>query len=184
MEAEGAPITDAEFEASFGQRNEAFLGAWLGPDAGAERIRHVAEAKEALYRELVEREGIDLLPGARAWVESLRAAGWRQAIASSAPRRNVEAVEAAVGLADLVDGVVAAEDVRDGKPAPEVFLTAATRLDVPVSRCVVVEDAAAGIEAARRAGMRSVGVRGAAGDVTVESLMELPTDTFEELLDG
>lgn len=184
MEAEGAPITEAEFEASFGQRNEAFLGAWLGPDASAARVRRVAETKEALYRQLVAREGIDLLPGVREWVASLRAAGWRQAIASSAPRRNVEAVEAAVGLVDLIDVAVAAEDVRDGKPAPEVFLTAAARLDVPAARCVVVEDAAAGIEAARRAGMRSVGVRGAAGDVTAESLTELPADTFEELLDG
>lgn len=184
MEAEGAPITEAEFEASFGQRNEAFLGAWLGPDASAARVRRVAETKEALYRQLVEWEGIDPLPGAREWVASLRAAGWRQAIASSAPRRNVEAVEAALGFADLIDVAVAAEDVRDGKPAPEVFLTAAARLDVPASRCVVVEDAAAGIEAARRAGMRSVGVRGAAGDVTTESLSELPADTFEELLDG
>lgn len=184
MKAAGAPITESAFEASFGQRNEAFLGKWLGPDADAERIRRVADVKEAHYRELLGREGIGPLPGAREWVDALHVAGWRQAIASSAPRANVEAVEAALGFTALIDVVVAAEDVREGKPVPEVFLTAASRLEVPPSRCVVVEDAWAGIEAARRAGMRSIGVGGAPGDVAVESLTELPADAFEELLRG
>ena len=80
---------------------------------------------------------------------------------------------------------MAAEDVRAGKPDPEVFLVSAARLGVAPARAVVVEDAAAGIEAARRAGMRSVGA-GAAGldtaEVVVASLADLPADTFERLV--
>jgi len=72
-----------------------------------------------------------------------------------------------------------------GKPAPDVFLAAAARLEVPAPRCVVVEDAAAGVEAARRAGMRNIGI-GSAGfapaDVIVASLDQLPADTFDRLL--
>jgi beta-phosphoglucomutase-like phosphatase (HAD superfamily) len=83
----------------------------------------------------------------------------------------------AMGMARAFQATVAAEDVVRGKPDPEVFLTAAARLGVPPPCCIVVEDAAAGIEAARRAGMRSVGVtHGRAeldADVVVRSLAEL-----------
>jgi beta-phosphoglucomutase-like phosphatase (HAD superfamily) len=91
----------------------------------------------------------------------------------------------ALALADTVDAVVSAEDVARGKPEPDVFLAAAARLGVPSSRCIVVEDAAAGIEAARRAGMRTVGVgvdRVLAADVSVRSLADLADDTFDRLI--
>ena len=79
----------------------------------------------------------------------------------------------------------AAEDVRAGKPDPEIFLRAADRLATAPSRCIVVEDAAAGIEAARRAGMRSIGVSPAgdlAADLAVKSLADLPKSAFRRLL--
>jgi beta-phosphoglucomutase len=124
------------------------------------------------------------LPGAREWVERLAAAGWLQAIASSAPRANVEAVVRALGIGRWLGALVAAEDVHQGKPDPEVFLVGAVRLGVEPARAVVVEDAAAGIAAARRAGMPSVGVgRGCeAADVTVFSLADLPPGTFDRLV--
>jgi HAD superfamily hydrolase (TIGR01509 family) len=186
MEEEGAPITEAEFLRTFGQRNDAILGAWFGPNADPDRIRRVGDAKESRYRALVEADGIAALPGAAEWVGALHAGGWLQAIASSAPRLNVEAVRRALDFSAVMEAVVGAEDVSAGKPDPEVFLTAAARLGVPPGRCVVVEDAAAGIEAARRAGMRSIGVGGAAAtgaDVVVESLAALPAGAFDRLLD-
>jgi HAD superfamily hydrolase (TIGR01509 family) len=181
----GVVVTEAQFLASFGQRNDAILGSWLGPDADPEQVVRVGEEKEARYRALVEAQGVVPLPGAAEWVESLHRAGWDQAIASSAPRLNVEVMHRALGFTGLIDVLVAAEDVRNGKPDPEVFLTAAKRLGVPPGRCVVVEDAEAGIEAARRGGMASVGVGGgdvAAANVVVASLADLPGDTFLQLL--
>jgi beta-phosphoglucomutase-like phosphatase (HAD superfamily) len=66
-----------------------------------------------------------------------------------------------------------------------VFLTAAARLGVPALRCIVVEDVEHGIDAARRAGMRTIGVGGvAAGDLAVTSLADLPADAFDRLLGG
>ena len=62
------------------------------------------------------------------------------------------------GFEGLFDAYSTGEDVRRGKPDPEVFLIAARRLGVPPERCVVLEDAPAGIEAARAAGMGSIGV--------------------------
>ena len=185
MAREGVPITRAHFQATFGQRNDSILPHWLGADAPAERIQRVGDAKEALYRELVEREGITPLAGAAEWVARLKAAGWRQAIASSAPRLNVEAILRALHFDGAIAAVTASEDVHRGKPDPEVFLVAAAKLGVEPARCVVVEDAPQGIEAARRAGMRSIGVsrKGElAADIYVESLEDLPADAFERLV--
>src|SRR5581483_652479 len=92
MEHEGVPITHEHFVATFGQRNDVILPHWLGADAPAERIARVGDAKEALYRDLVRSGGITPLPGAAEWVRRLHADGWRQAIASSAPRANVETI--------------------------------------------------------------------------------------------
>jgi beta-phosphoglucomutase-like phosphatase (HAD superfamily) len=81
---------------------------------------------------------------------------------------------------------VAAEDVARGKPDPQVFLLAAERLGVPPSHSIVVEDGRAGIEGARRAGMRSVGLArnggGLAADIVVRSFTDLAGDAFERLL--
>ncbi len=183
---EGVHITKADFLASFGQRNDAILRRWLGEAADSARIRRVGDAKEASYRALIAAEGIAALPGAAEWVRRLHDEGWLQAIASSAPRLNVEVVRRALGFEGLIETFVAAEDVHRGKPDPEVFLAAAAHLQVLPSRCVVVEDAAAGIEAARRAGMRCIGVGDVAiagADVHVRSLADLPPRAFEDLID-
>ncbi len=185
LAADGAAVTEAQFLATFGRRNDEILKLWLGPAATAERRARVADAKEVAYRRMVEEEGLDPLPGVREWVGRLHAAGWRQAVASSAPRLNVVVVLRVLGLAGGFEVLVTAEDVRQGKPEPEVFLTAAARLNVPPGRCVVIEDAEHGIEAARRAGMRSIGVGGVgAGDLVARSLADLAPGAFEKLLAG
>lgn len=185
LSEEGVHITEADFRATFGQRNDTILKAWLGPDASQDRVQRVGDMKEARYRALLTEGGINPLAGAAEWVAALHAAGWRQAIASSAPKLNVEAVCGALAFTDLIEAVVGAEDVRAGKPDPEVFLTAAARLDVPPELCIVVEDAEAGVEAARRAGMRSIGVGGGAvqaADWVIPSLADLSKDAFDRLV--
>ena len=187
MAAEGRPITRDQFVVTFGQRNDSILPHWLGADATPDRIRHVGDAKEALYRKLVRDSGIAALPGAAEWVRRLHQEEWRQAVASSAPRANIEVVLEVIGLAGLFQAVVSAEDVTVGKPDPQVFLTAASRLGAAPTECVVVEDAVAGVEAARRARMRSIGVsrKGSLpADVAVRSLAELPPDVFTKLVAG
>jgi beta-phosphoglucomutase len=185
MRAEGVVITYEQFLESFGQKNDRILAAWVGADAPADRVQRIGDAKEALYRDLAHREGVTLLPGALDWVRRLHSEGWAQAIASSAPCANVEVVLRVAGIADLIDAVVSAEDVTAGKPDPQVFLIAAARVGVGPARCVVVEDAAAGVEAGRRAGMKTIGVHADAvlsADVYVRSLAELEPDAFDPLL--
>jgi beta-phosphoglucomutase len=186
LAAEGVTLTPDQFRATFGQRNDRILRGWLGPDADDERIRRVGDAKETAYRDMMREQGLVSLPGAQEWLHRLRARGWRQAIASSAPRVNVEAVIDVLGWDGIFDAIVAGEDVQHGKPNPEVFLLAAQRVCVIPSACVVVEDAAAGVEAARRAGMQVIGVGSAAtaADLAVASLDDLPDEAFERLLEG
>ncbi|MFW5947348.1 MAG: HAD family hydrolase, partial [Gemmatimonadota bacterium] len=100
MAAEGVAITEADFDETFGQRNDVILARWLGPDASPAERRRVAEAKESRYRERVRTEGIAPLPGAAEWVRTLDDRGWRQAIASSAPRANIEAVGRALDFTE------------------------------------------------------------------------------------
>jgi beta-phosphoglucomutase-like phosphatase (HAD superfamily) len=106
-------------------------------------------------------------------------------------RENLDAIFAALDFdfRQVLDGIVTAGEVQRGKPDPEIFLRAAERLGVPPERCVVVEDAPAGLEAARRAGMRSIGVSAEAllpaalqADYTAPSLLALPADIFDRLI--
>ena len=182
---EGLSITRDQFLASFGQKNDRILRDWLGPGARSDRIRRLGDAKEAAYRRIAAERGLTPLPGAAEWVARLREAGWKQAIASSAPRQNVEVMLEALVMARSFEAVIAAEDVTAGKPDPQVFRAAAFRLHVPPAHCVVVEDAAAGIEAARRANMRSIGVSRSTtleADLYVKSLDELPADAFDRMI--
>jgi len=185
---EGIAITHEQFLSSFGQRNDSILPRWLGTAATPERIERIANAKEELYRQLLRRGGISPLPGVAHWVHRLHKEGWLQAIASAAPRANIEAVLEALSATHTFQGIVSAEDVHRGKPDPEVYLTAAARVGVSPDRCIVVEDAVAGVQGARSAGMRSIGVshNGAhlPADVVVESLELLEPDAFEMLLEG
>jgi len=183
---EGMAITRGQFLSSFGQRNDSIIPQWLGAATTPARIQRIANAKEELYRDLVRKKGISPLPGVANWLRRLHEEGWLQAIASAAPHPNIEVVLEALGAAHRFQAIVSAEDVHRGKPDPEVYLTAASRVGVPPGSCVVVEDAAAGIEGARNAGMRSIGVshngKHLSADVVVQSLDLLDSDAFETLL--
>ncbi len=186
LRQENIALSRSQFLSSFGQRNDAILGAWLGDNVPADTIDRIGNAKEARYRELVRSHGLSPLPGAAEWVQHLHNQGWLQAIASSAPRLNVEAVLDALKVRGWFQAAVSAEDVQAGKPDPQVFQVAAARLNAESRICIVVEDARAGIEAARRAGMRNIGVgrNGASlgADLSAVKLSDLPADAFSSLL--
>lgn len=185
MAAEGVRITYEQFRETFGWRNDAIIPRWI-PGISAHSAARLSEEKETAYRRMVREEGLKPLPGIAECVRRLREQGWLQAVASSAPRENIRVVLEVTALDQCFDASVAAEDVCRGKPDPEVFLTAASRLGVPAPRCIVVEDAPAGIEAARRAGMKTIGVGAGrdlcSADVAVSSIHHLPDDAFQKLI--
>lgn len=188
LRPEHLTLTREQFLSTFGWKNERILRRWVGSDIDPARLARIADAKEERYRAFLRERGLQPLAGASEWIARLKADGWRQAIASSAPGANVEAALDVLGWTACFDAVAAGEDVHAGKPDPEIFLIAAARLDAHPSRCIVVEDAAAGVQAARRGGMRCIGVGRAAAterpDISVPSLNALEPDAFERLLQG
>jgi beta-phosphoglucomutase len=182
----GYDLTYEEFAASFGQRNDDVLRRYLDPDLPQTEIEEIGSSKEAVYRQRILMKGISLLPGVRDWVERLKAAGWLQAVASSAPRQNIKVILEMTNLT-CFEAIVSAEDVERGKPDPQVFILAANKLQVHPSWCVVVEDTPAGVTAAHSACMKVIGVLSTHfsldADLTARTLSELPDGIFDELLD-
>jgi HAD superfamily hydrolase (TIGR01509 family) len=168
-----------------GSVNDSILHQWLGEKATSEFIQRIGEAKEALYRQHVRQQGISP-PGALKWLHLLHRKGWGQAIASAAPRANIETILDVLHASECFEAIVSADDVHRGKPDPEVFLIAAIKLGVAPEHCIVVEDAEHGIEAARAAGMKSIGVsqdgRHLPANVVVRSLDLLDENAFDRLL--
>lgn len=98
----------------------------------------------------------EVLPGAKKFIESVKEAGIKVALGSAS--KNALAILNRLKLTDYFDAIIDGNKVSKAKPDPEVFLLAAKRLGLPPENCVVFEDAKAGVEAAKRAGMRCVGV--------------------------
>ncbi|MFE6689120.1 HAD family hydrolase [Streptomyces sp. NPDC057743] len=127
-------------------------------------VEELLAGKNHAYLELV-RTGTEVFPQMRELVVRLAEGGHPMAVASGSSRAAIEAVLAGAGLDALFATVVSAEEVPHGKPAPDVFLEAARRLGAEPAACVVVEDAAPGVLAARRAGMRCIAVPYVSGSV-------------------
>jgi beta-phosphoglucomutase len=122
-----------------------------------EKIQEMMERKNGYYLEFIkEISPRDLLPGAKELLEEIRAAGLKNALGSAS--KNAGEVIERLGIRSLFDAISDGHSVEHQKPAPDLFLHAARQLNLPPSDCVVVEDAAAGIEAATAGGFRSVGL--------------------------
>ncbi|HMP02263.1 MAG TPA: HAD family phosphatase [Gemmatales bacterium] len=180
----GRPITPDDFRTTFGWRNPEILD-YLCPDRwSSAEMAELGERKEVAYRAAARSQGVLLLPGVRELLTWARAAGLPQAIGSSAPRANLELLLELTGTAPFFQALVGMEDTTQGKPHPQVFLVGAERLGVAPSACVVIEDATAGVRAARAAGMRCVAIarpghhsaadlRAAGADLVTSTLAEL-----------
>jgi beta-phosphoglucomutase len=153
---EGLPLSDEQFWATFGQRNDTIIPLLWG-EMSPERIRELADRKEAYFREFI-RETAAPLPGATELLSALKEAGYRQALASSAPMANIDLISEVLGLKRYLTALVSGESVAHGKPAPDVYLKAASELEVEPSRCLVIEDAVPGVEAALAGGMYCIAV--------------------------
>lgn len=136
-----------------------------------ERLQ-LAERKNGYYKEFITKlTPADILPGAMNTLNELRANGIKVAIGSSS--KNTPVILKQIGLSNYFDAVSDGNNITNSKPNPEVFLKAADMLGIPYSECMIVEDADAGIEAGKRAGMKTVSVHGAKGaDVEINDMTE------------
>lgn len=145
----------------------------------AEQMTAMADRKNGWYLEYVAAmTPAEILPGVLEFLDSVRAAGVRVALGSAS--RSAKMVLELVGIADRFDAVIDGNLVSRAKPDPEVFVLGADTLGVQYADCMVFEDAAAGVEAAHRAGMRCVGVGLAemlsAADMVISTFVGLTLD--------
>lgn len=154
----GIDYTFELFIASFGRTNAEILPELLGSSSTSTQVETISLQKEANYRDLLRQSALQALPGVHQWLSDFRQAGLQQAIGSSGPMANIVASIEALRIGDYFNSIISGARLPKGKPDPMIFLLAASALGVQPEHCLVIEDSVAGIEAARRAGMRSVAV--------------------------
>lgn len=183
---EGITLTDADFWATFGKRNDDIIPLIWG-SLPPQQIQTLADRKEAYFREYV-RDTIAPLPGSMELMRALHEAGFAQALATSTPKENIELISELLHLSDYLSALVSGESVPRGKPAPDIFLKAAEELHKSPGVCVVIEDAVAGVQAAHAAGMRCIAVAGnrnlsglRAAELMVKDLTEVSVEQIRDL---
>ena len=153
---------------TIGRPAEEAVGLLLGADISPWEARELAIRKRAHYVQLAGR-GVVPVAGAPDFVASVRRAGLPCAVATSASRTDVWRLLQEVGLSREFQAIVTAEDVRFGKPDPEVYMLAAQGIGIEPRRCLAFEDSIVGVQAACGAGMRVVGVETAHTEAELRS---------------
>lgn len=188
----GSPATRDDFERRWaGKKADEIFRFLLGRVPSPEEAARLEHEKETSYRASY-RPHVEAVAGLLPFLDRLRRAGLRLALATAAPQGNRELVLGALGLLDAFEAVVGPEAAAHGKPAPDIYLGAARALALEPSRCLAFEDAVNGVLSARAAGMEVAGVLTAtdAGDLvaagaryTLRDYTALPAD-LEGLLFG
>lgn len=153
----GLELSPEEFRKLFGLENRAFIPRVISRPMTLSEIDLLAARKEARYREIIA-DNVRLLDGVPELIDWLSQRGMPLAVASSAPRANVQQILETSGLLPSFRTYLGSEDVERHKPHPDVYLKAASLLGVAPERAWVVEDSHHGIEAAVAAGCRCIGV--------------------------
>jgi beta-phosphoglucomutase len=186
---EGISFTDADFWATFGKRNDDIIPLRWGA-VSSQQLQALADRKERYFREFIKNAAV-ALPGSMELMRGLHEAGFRQALASSTPTENIRLISDVLRLDHYLTELVSGESVARGKPAPDIFLKAAADLHVPPTYSLVIEDAVAGIQAARAAGMCCIAVFGErdlsdlpglrAADLVVHDLTQVSVERIQQI---
>ena len=183
---EGITFTDADFWATFGKRNDDIIPLYW-KNLSKDQLQALADRKEFFFREFI-REATAPLPGSMELMRGLHEAGFPQALATSTPRENIQLIKELLHLDRYLSALVTGESVERGKPAPDIFLKAASELRISPPLCLVIEDAVAGVQAALAAGMRCISVAGnrdlpglRAADLMIKDLTEIDVERVRNI---
>ncbi len=184
----GIRYNEQDFREGFGQKNEDIIPRIIGEKTASKEINAIAKEKEQIFRRDI-RTNLKALPGVIKLMESLAENGFKMALASSAPIENIPLITRRQNIYKAFTVIVSGEVVTEGKPNPQVFLLAAHKLGVKPANCVVIEDAVAGIVAAKAAGMRCIAVTNShprsslkQADLIVDSLETVTLRDIQRLL--
>lgn len=186
--ARGRVFTHEDFRRTFGMKNEDILVCIFGEQLERGLLETWSDEKEEGFRQLIQGK-VKPFPGVLTLVSNFDAAGYKQAVASSTPLKNIHLILDALTITACFSTIISGEEVTRGKPDPEAFLKAAKRMFLAPDKCLVIEDAAAGIEAAKKAGMKAIGVTNtlpsdvlASADLVVKSLEDVDIKAIDQLL--
>jgi beta-phosphoglucomutase family hydrolase len=177
----------ADFMPFFGRRHDTIIKAVLGDHLPKNELEEITEEKQRNYRRRVA-DNIREMPGAVPLIKSLYKHEIKQAIASSAVPENIEILIRGLGITECFQAIVHGMEVEEGKPSPQIFRLAAKRLKVKPENCAVIEDAVAGVAAAKRASMKCIAVTNShpkislrKADLIVESLEKVSINDLQKL---
>jgi HAD superfamily hydrolase (TIGR01509 family) len=186
LDEQGIPFNRQKFHMIYGLKNRDLLPYLTDKPLEPDWIDWLADQKERAFRQALPGQ-IKLLPGVLKWLQCFNSWGYRQAVASSAPPENVEALVDNLAIRKYFSALVTPGSLP-GKPNPAVFLLAASQLGVNPADCVVIEDSIPGIEAAKRAGMHCIAVTTTnppealtQADIVVVNLDQLTAEQFDLL---
>lgn len=150
--------SEEEYQAHmYGKNNGYILSHFLGRKIEGQELLDLEDEKESLFRDIYKEEIIPI-KGFIEFLKMLKAAGIKTAVATSAPRANLDLIIGTLGIDLLMESKLASEDVSMHKPDPEVYLKSAANLKVAIENCLVFEDSFSGVTAGINAGMKVVGV--------------------------
>ncbi|TNF41915.1 MAG: HAD family phosphatase [Cytophagales bacterium] len=150
--------TEEEFqEHMYGKNNGYILSHFLGREIKGQELEELEFEKESLFREIYQHH-VEPISGFMPFFQSLKDAGFRLGVATSAPFANLELIGGRLDLFPNLHSALASEHVTKHKPNPEVYLKTASNLNLAPEDCVVFEDSFSGVSAAKNAGMKVVGV--------------------------
>lgn len=150
--------SEAEYaEHMYGKNNGYILSHFLGRKIEGEELTLLEDEKEGLFREIYKSE-VNPIDGFMDFFQLLKKEGLSTAVATSAPRANLDLIIGTLKIGDQMQSQLASEDVAQHKPDPEVYLKTAAKLGVKPENCVVFEDSFSGVSAGLNAGMKVVGV--------------------------
>ncbi len=151
----GVKFTKDYFNNSFGKQGIPILKDLVGKEKGRKKLEEWVELKEVYYREMIKKN-LKPLPGVINLIKNLKQNFFKLGIATSGPIENVNLILENLNINKYFDCVITANDIKNGKPAPDVFLMVSRKLNIPPTCCLVIEDAPVGIEAAKKAGMKCI----------------------------
>ena len=154
------------FQQNFGRNNTEIIPIYLGYTPEKNLQVQLSDIKEEIFLDLVQGKSL-LFDGVRFWLDYFKEQKYHQAIASSAPMKNIDALIDPSHIRSYFEIIVSGAQLPS-KPAPDVFLLTARELNIIPSQCIVIEDAPAGLEAGKSAGMKTIGV---ASSHAIDSLL-------------
>ena len=186
LKESGVELTEKDFERYKGVTENFFWNDLIKRHNITTTYFDLVKKKRDLFLNIAD--GIESFEGVRELLSTLKSKGFQMAVASSSDGLIVDYILMRLGIKDCFDKIVSGDQVVNGKPAPDIFIKAAERMNLKPSDCLVVEDSINGILAAKAAGMRCVAVTNSFpgnklsnADLVVDSLKNLDLEILKKL---